>query len=144
MRHWRSGILPGCVEWNKKLLSARRMESQLQVSYRLTREQYTTVISDEEALLELASCFLTGTGVSQPAIKCLMKTYQTTKSVKSAYKLALIYGSSANSNGLIDVDIVAAYEWYKAAAINGHVTSMAELALCYELGCGVERNDGGT
>ena len=107
-------------------------------------EQYTTVIADEAALLELASCYLTGTGVSQPAIKCLMKTYQTTKSVKSAYKLALIYESSANSNGLIDVDIVAAYEWYKAAAINGHVTSMAELALCYELGCGVERNDGGT
>lgn len=108
-------------------------------------EQDTTLISDEAALLELASCYLTGTGVSQPnpilAIHYLMKAYQTTKSVESAYKLALIYESSANSNGLIDIDIVAAYEWYKAAAINGHVTSMAELALCYELGCGVERND---
>ena len=108
-------------------------------------EQYTTVIADEAALLELASCYLTGTGVSQPnpnlAIKCLMKAYQTTKSVESAYKLAIIYESSANSNGLIDIDVVAAYQWYKAAAINGHVTSMAELALCYELGCGVERND---
>jgi TPR repeat protein len=108
-------------------------------------EQDTIVIADEAALLELASCHLTGSGVSQPspilAIQYLLKAYQTTKSVESAYKLALIYESSANSNGLIDIDIVAAYEWYKAAAINGHVTSMAELALCYELGCGVERND---
>ena len=68
------------------------------------REQYTTVIADEAALLELASCYLTGTGVSQPnpnlAIKCLMKRPNP----------------SANSNGLIDIDV-------EAAAINGHVTS---------------------
>jgi len=67
-------------------------------------EQYTTVIADEAALLELASCYLTGTGVSQPnpnlAIKCLMKRPNP----------------SANSNGLIDIDV-------EAAAINGHVTS---------------------
>jgi TPR repeat protein len=55
-------------------------------------EQDTIVIADEAAL---ASCYLTGTGVSQPspilAIQYLLKAYQTTKSVESAYKLALIY-----------------------------------------------------
>ena len=67
MRHWRSGILPVCVEWNKKLLSASRMgEPITSVLPSNEREQYTTVIADEAALLELASCYLTGTGVSQP------------------------------------------------------------------------------
>jgi len=56
-------------------------------------EQYTTVIADEAAQLELASCYLTGTGVSQlnPNLAIKLKAYQTTKSVEAAYKLALIY-----------------------------------------------------
>jgi TPR repeat protein len=61
--------------------------------------------------------------------------------VKSAHKLALIYEYPTQSNNLIPIDVVAAFEWFKAAAQKGHVTSMAELALCYELGCGVTQSD---
>jgi hypothetical protein len=101
--------------------------------------------ADEAALLELASCYLSGTGLPRPdpdgAVLCLTSAYHMTKSVESAHKLALIYEYPAQSNGLIPIDVVAAFEWFKAAALNGHVTSMAELALCYELGCGVDRSD---
>ena len=96
---------------------------------------------DEAALIELASCHLTGTGVSQCnpllAIHCLTTAYHQMKSVTPTHKLAQLYESSVQSNGLIPIDIVAAYEWYKTAALHGHVASMAELALCYKLGCGM-------
>ncbi|KAL3795571.1 hypothetical protein ACHAW5_008766 [Stephanodiscus triporus] len=101
--------------------------------------------ADEAALLELASCYLSGTGLPRPdphaAVRCLTSAYHRTRSAESAHRLALIYEYPAQSNELIPIDVVAAFEWFKAAAVNGHVTSMAELALCYELGCGVERSD---
>jgi hypothetical protein len=107
--------------------------------------QEVAIEADEAALLELASCYLSGTGLDRPdpefAVHCLTSAYHLSKSVESAHKLALIYEYPAQSNGLVPIDVVAAYEWFKAAASNGHVTSMAELALCYELGCGVDRSD---
>lgn len=73
----------------------------------------------------------------------------------AAYDLALLYEygkiptqyyPSATSTGTsttehIPVDIVAAAQWFQRAATAGHVEAMAELALCYELGCGVEQDD---
>ena len=101
--------------------------------------------ADEAALLQLATCHLSGIGVSQPnptmAIHCLTTAYHSCQSVESAHKLALIYEYPTQSNNLIPIDVVAAFEWFRAAALKGHVTSMAELALCYELGCGVIQSD---
>lgn len=101
--------------------------------------------ADEAALLQLATCHLAGIGLTQPnpttAIHYLTAAYHLTRSVVSAHKLALIYEYPTQSNNLITIDVVAAFEWFKAAAENGHIASMAELALCYELGCGVDRSD---
>ncbi|KAL3792061.1 hypothetical protein HJC23_011226 [Cyclotella cryptica] len=101
--------------------------------------------ADESALLALAQCYLTGTGVKQPnakfALHYLQAAYHYTRSVKSAYKLALMYEYPKESNNLIQIDVYAAFEWFRAAAELGHVPSMAELALCYELGCGTVQND---
>jgi uncharacterized protein len=101
--------------------------------------------ADEEALLLLARCHLDGTGLSSPnpevALYYLQAAYHMTKSVKAAHTLALIYEYSTQSNNLVPIDVYAAFEWFKAAAEGGCVPSMAELALCYELGCGCTQSD---
>jgi TPR repeat protein len=101
--------------------------------------------ADEEALLLLARCHLDGTGLSSPnpevALYYLQAAYHMTKSVKAAHTLALIYEYPQQSNNLVPIDVYAAFEWFKAAAESGCVPSMAELALCYELGCGVAQSD---
>jgi len=101
--------------------------------------------ADEPALLQLAACHLTGTGLPHPnpttALHYLTTAYHLTQSVASAHKLALIYEYPTQSNNLIPIDVVAAFEWFKAAALHDHIPSMAELALCYELGCGVTQSD---
>lgn len=101
--------------------------------------------ADEAALVQLATCYLAGTGVPKPspahALHYLQSAYHLTNSVESAHKLALLYEYPAQSNNLVPIDVYAAFEWFKAAATNGHVHSMSELALCYELGCGVTHSD---
>ncbi|KAL9190198.1 hypothetical protein ACHAXT_007409 [Thalassiosira profunda] len=101
--------------------------------------------ADEPALLQLADCYLNGTGVEKPcptqALRYLQSAYHLTNSLQSAHKLAVLYEYPERSNNLVHIDVVAAFEWFKAAAEKGCVPSMAELALCYELGCGVDQND---
>lgn len=108
--------------------------------------QYNDTHADEAALLQLATCHLSGTGLPAPnptrAAHLLQLAYHLTSSVQAAYKLALIYEYPEQSSNLISIDVVAAFEWFRAAADLGHAPSMAELALCYELGCGVEQDDG--
>lgn len=101
--------------------------------------------ADEAALLQLATCHLSGTGLPAPdparALRLLQLAYHLTNSRQSAYKLALLYEYPEQSSHRISIDVVAAFEWFKAAADLGCLASMAELALCYELGCGVEQSD---
>ena len=100
---------------------------------------------DEEALLLLARCHLDGTGVATPnpelALYYLQAAYHMAKSVKAAHTLASIYEYPQHSNNLVPIDVYAAFEWFQAAAEGGCVPSMAELALCFELGCGVTQSD---
>jgi hypothetical protein len=56
----------------------------------------------------------------------------------AAHETALIYEYGHHG---IEVDVVAAALWFEKAADQGNVESMAELGLCYELGCGVEQSD---
>jgi TPR repeat protein len=102
------------------------------------------VTADEPALLALAKCHLSGTGVDpnpELALHYLQAAFHYTKSVESAHTLALMYEYPKESNNLVPIDVCAAFEWFKAAAELGHIPSMAELALCYELGCGTAQND---
>ena len=99
---------------------------------------------DEPALIELANCYLHGIGVERNprlAIHYLVTAYHCKKSLRAAHTLAMLYEYPDMSCNQIEIDVVAAFEWFKAAAVNDHVPSMAELALCYELGCGVEQDD---
>ena len=41
----------------------------------------------------------------------------------------------------IEVDVYAAAIWFESAAEAGNADGMAELGLCYELGCGKEQSD---
>ena len=107
-------------------------------------ETKSNITADEAALLTLAKCYLTGTGVSpnpKLALHYLQAAYHYTHSVQSAHTLALMYEYPKESNNLVAIDVYAAFEWFKAAAELGHIPSMAELALCYELGCGTDQND---
>lgn len=58
--------------------------------------------------------------------------------LQAAYELAIIYEYGKYD---IPVNCMKAAEWFAFAAESGHVDSMYEYALCYELGCGVEQND---
>eukprot|EP00934_Nitzschia_sp_Nitz4_P000301 Nitzschia sp. Nitz4//scaffold178_size73299//36334//37245//NITZ4_005704-RA/size73299-processed-gene-0.8-mRNA-1//1//CDS//3329539137//301//frame0 len=94
------------------------------------------------AMRQLAHCYLTGVGVEesmpQSGMAWLQASFDHGGDVTAAHDIALIYEYGRSG---IDVDVVAAFQWFEKAAQAGHVDSMAELALCYELGCGVEQND---
>ena len=111
-----------------------------------TSKQDAEVAADEPALLQLATCYLNGTGISTGpnpahALHYLQTAYHLTQSATSAHKLALIYEYPSQSKNLVPIDVYAAFEWFKAAADDGHIPSMAEIALAYELGCGVAQSD---
>ncbi|KAL7469615.1 hypothetical protein ACHAXS_009871 [Conticribra weissflogii] len=100
---------------------------------------------DEASLVQLSRCHLHGIGVPSPdaslAIHYLEAAFHLARSTESAHSLALLYEYPRHSNHLVPTEIYAAFEWFRAAAEGGHVPSMAELALCYELGCGVVQSD---
>ncbi len=93
------------------------------------------------AMKKLADCYLGGTGVSEDsdvAVAWMESAFYIGDDEDSAHDLAIIYEFGRHG---IEVDIVAAAEWFERAAKLGHVEAMVELGLCYELGCGVEQSD---
>ena len=92
------------------------------------------------AMMQLATCFLTGYGTNQDSRKGLVWLRAASRygHVNAAYDLAGIYEYGRFS---VAVDIVLAGDWFLGAAKAGHVESMAEYAMCCELGCGVEQSD---
>lgn len=93
------------------------------------------------AIRQLADCYLVGKGVqrdAQCAVAWLEASYHVGGDADAAHEVAIIreYGRHG-----IEVDVVAAATWFHKAAEAGHVDSMTELGLCYELGCGVEQSD---
>jgi TPR repeat protein len=71
-------------------------------------------------------------------IEWLIKCHDIGNDADSAYDLALIYEYGQYNT---TIDVVIAFEWFTKSALLGHVDSMTELALCYELGCGTIQND---
>eukprot|EP00980_Cylindrotheca_fusiformis_P002229 scaffold517_cov119-Cylindrotheca_fusiformis.AAC.12 len=93
------------------------------------------------ALRMISSCYFEGNGVAKESdlgLAWLKAAFQLGSDNEAAHEIALIYEYGRHD---VEVDVVAAANWFKEAAENGHVEAMAELGLCYELGCGLEQND---
>lgn len=68
----------------------------------------------------------------------LQRAYTQCGDANAAYDVAILYEYGRSH---VPVDVVAAAEWFQTAATAGHTEAMAELGLCFELGCGVEVDD---
>lgn len=93
------------------------------------------------AMKAIAQCYLEGKGVekdTEAGVAWLRSAYNMGDDIDAAHDLAMIYEYGKFS---VENDIFAAAEWLKKAANGGHIEAMAELGLCYELGCGVEQSD---
>jgi len=93
------------------------------------------------AMKKIAECYLEGTGVSQDsniAVAWMEAAFRIGNDSDAAHDLAVIYEYGRHG---IEIDVVAAAEWFEYAAKQGNIESMVELGLCYELGCGVEQSD---
>ena len=94
------------------------------------------------AMRQLATCHLEGKGVEtnqNMGMAWLQQAYRT-GDLDSAFETAVIYEYGKYG---VAVDIYLASQWFHGAAQAGHVESMAEYAMCLELGCGVEQSDDG-
>jgi TPR repeat protein len=93
------------------------------------------------AMKKIASCYLTGAGVEQSAdigMAWMKASHELGKDADAAHEMAINYEYGHHG---IEIDVVAAAVWFEKAAVGGHIEAMAELGLCYELGCGVEQSD---
>jgi hypothetical protein len=93
------------------------------------------------AVKQLAECYLQGNGVvkdSALGLAWLEAAFYYGHDADAAHEMALIYEYGRHN---IEVDVVAAAQWFERAATAGNVEAMAELGLCFELGCGVEQSD---
>jgi TPR repeat protein len=93
------------------------------------------------AMTKIADCYLTGTGVDEDTnqgVVWLEAAFEIGHDTHSAYRLAQMFEYGHYG---IELDVVKAFQWFQKAANGGHVDAMAELGLCYELGCGTEQSD---
>lgn len=92
------------------------------------------------AMRQLGKCYLEGNGISSDhtmGLAWLQQAYLH-GNLESAHETAVIYEYGKYG---VDVDIYLAAKWFHGAAKAGNVESMAEYAMCLELGCGVEQSD---
>ena len=126
-----------------------------QKAFRLFME-LTNVLTDDEkkpqktcdnkecfapAMKKIADCYFNGNGVEQNSnigLAWLQASFELGEDVDAAHETAIIYEFGRNG---VQVDVVAAAQWFEKSAERGHAEAMTELGLCYELGCGVELND---
>jgi len=93
------------------------------------------------AMKQLATLYFEGRGVDADAsqgVAWLQRAHTDCADDEAAHDLALVYEHGKHG---IEIDVVAAVEWFRKAAEHGHVEAMAELGLCYELGLAVEQSD---
>jgi TPR repeat protein len=99
-------------------------------------DQYFTL-----TMKQLADCYMKGVGVlpnSATGSAWLEAAFYYGHDADAAHEMALNYEYGRHS---MEVDPHVAAQWFERAANHGHVEAMAELGLCYELGCGVEQSD---
>ncbi|KAL3914299.1 MAG: hypothetical protein SGARI_000193 [Bacillariaceae sp.] len=93
------------------------------------------------ATKQLAECYMEGNGVEKNTATgsaWLEAAFYYGNDSEAAHDIALNYEYGRFE---VKVDPNVAAQWFERAADNGHVEAMAELGLCYELGCGVEQSD---
>jgi hypothetical protein len=93
------------------------------------------------AMRHISQCYFTGAGVAIDAIvglAWLESAHTAADDVDAAHEVALVYEYGKYG---VEHDVVKAAEWFHKAADAGNMEAMAELGLCYELGCGVEQSD---
>lgn len=92
------------------------------------------------SMRQLGKCYLEGNGVAPDptlGLAWLQQAYLH-GDLDSAHETAVIYEYGKYG---VEVDIYLAAKWFHGAAKAGNVESMAEYAMCLELGCGVEQSD---
>lgn len=93
------------------------------------------------AMKRIAECYFEGSGVEKSGaqgVNWLTAAYKSGQDVDAAHELALVFEYSKHG---VEIDVVAAAQWFCKAAEGGHVEAMAEYAMCCELGCGREQCD---
>jgi TPR repeat protein len=93
------------------------------------------------AMRMISECCFEGAGVTQNSaigLAWLKAAHELANDADAAHDTALTYEYALHG---IEIDVVAASQWFEKAAVAGHTEAMAELGLCYELGCGVEQCD---
>ena len=101
--------------------------------------EYTPPEYAAAAMKQLADYYLQGEGASSElGLQWLSCAYEYGRDLDAAYELAMIYEYGHYG---VALDIVQAFSYFERAAAAGHVEAMVELALCYELGCGVPVDD---
>jgi TPR repeat protein len=94
------------------------------------------------AMKQISQCFFTGAGVAAidtgVGLAWLESAHTAAGDVEAAHEVALVYEYGHYG---VEHDVVKAAEWFHKAADAGNMEAMAELGLCYELGCGVEQSD---
>jgi TPR repeat protein len=71
-------------------------------------------------------------------VQWLQSAFELGNDIEAAHHLALLY---ERGHRIVELDVYKAAEWLQKASEHGHVEAMAELGLCYELGCGVPQSD---
>lgn len=126
----------------KRAIEVMRELSNVNIS-----DEYEPQIADKDAicfapaLRAIASCYFEGNGVekdSKLGLAWLKAAFELGNDVDAAYETAIIHEYGHHQ---VHVDVVAAAQWFQKAAEQSHVEAMAELGLCYELGCGLEQDD---
>lgn len=107
-------------------------------------DDYLKIIRSS-AMKKIAECYLEGIGVESSnnnaaavAVAWIETSYFIFRDSDAAYEMGTIYERGRHG---IEVDVVAAAEWFERGAVEGNIESMVELALCYELGAGVTQSD---
>ena len=94
------------------------------------------------AMKQIAACYLTGQGVANvdtaAGMAWLQAAHNNGHDADAAHEVAVIYEYGKHA---VETDVVQAAVWFTKAAEAGNMEAMAELGLCYELGCGVEQSD---
>ena len=134
------------------------LEQNFEVAFRLLLELACVATDDQKmplveqddnnnnncfapAMKAIAQCCFEGNGVAknnEAGVAWLKAASEMGQDMDAAHDLALVYEYGKHG---VENDIFAAAEWLTKAALEGHIEAMAELGLCFELGCGVEQSD---